>query len=157
MQSCLHGDFRVTQRTQTPKRPTWHSFWHLSSSEHSVSAWAQSHAIHRAQSPFFSCGPCLSRSSLATSWQLSSLATSLTGCLSALPSKQLFSRLKISNSDALVHFEPSPWVKPPFLAVHAARQIRSRDASMRVIIFANLNAIAWFIMIGLPNATRSLA
>ena len=53
--------------------------------------------------------------------------------------------------------EPSAFLKPPLRASQAARQISSRAASISVIMLASLKAIAWFMMIGLPNAWRSLA
>jgi hypothetical protein len=41
--------------------------------------------------------------------------------------------------------------------IHAARQTRSLAASISVLMSASANAIAWFSMIGRPNAMRSLA
>ena len=37
------------------------------------------------------------------------------------------------------------------------RQMSGRAVSICVAVLANLNAIDWFMMIGLPQATRSLA
>ena len=53
--------------------------------------------------------------------------------------------------------EPSAFSNLPFFANHAARQISMRVASISVIMSASKNAIAWFLMIGRPNAWRSFA
>jgi len=60
---------------------------------------------------------------------------------------------RTATSDAF-HFdiEPSAFLNPPLRASHAARQINRRLASTSAITFANYSAIAWFMMIGLPNA-----
>jgi hypothetical protein len=48
--------------------------------------------------------------------------------------------------------EPSAFLYPPFFASQDARQISKRAASICVIMLAGLNAMAWCMMIGLPNA-----
>ena len=45
----------------------------------------------------------------------------------------------------------------PLRAIHAARHTSRRAASISVAMSASLNAMPWFMMIGLPNASRSLA
>ena len=53
--------------------------------------------------------------------------------------------------------EPSAFTKPLFLPSQAARQMRLREASISVAMSASMNAIDWFMMIGRPKASRSLA
>jgi len=48
-------------------------------------------------------------------------------------------------------------LKGTFFASQAARQMSRRAASISVTILASLKAIAWFMMIGRPNAWRCLA
>ncbi len=52
---------------------------------------------------------------------------------------------------------PSALTYSPLRDSQAARHTNRRDASISVIMSDNMNAIAWFSMIALPNALRSWA
>jgi hypothetical protein len=45
----------------------------------------------------------------------------------------------------------------PVEPIQQARHTNSRAASICIFMSASLNAIAWFMMIGRPNASRSFA